>query len=91
VGRGPGIRDWRAALANLLTGASTPLAVALNPSPGYQLMVWSPDGRWLFVVASGGRLLAVNALTGKATGLGIPPPAISQVAIRTAAGPAATP
>jgi hypothetical protein len=45
-------------------------------------MVWSPDGRWLFVAASGGKLVVVNARTGQAEGLGVSLPPVDQVAIR---------
>jgi hypothetical protein len=47
-----------------------------------QSMVWSPDGRWLFVAASGGKLVVVNARTGRAQSLGVRLPAVDQVAIR---------
>ncbi len=73
-------------LVDLSTGASRPLDVAMDPSPGYQVMAWSPDSRWLFVAASGGRLVAVNARTGQATGFGVSLPPMNQVAIRNAPG-----
>ncbi len=73
-------------LVNLRTGASTQTDVAMNPVPAYEGMAWSPDSRWLFVVASGGRLLAVNPSTGQAAGLGMPLPPVSQVAVRPAPG-----
>lgn len=76
----------RVRLINLRTGAGKLLAVRMNPAPGYQIMTWSPDSRWLFVVASGGKLVAINARTGQARSLRIPLPAISQVAIRNAPG-----
>jgi hypothetical protein len=47
-----------------------------------QSMAWSPDGRWLFVAASGGELVAVNPRTGRAQSLGVHLPAVDQVAIR---------
>jgi len=73
-------------LVNLRTGATVPVSVPLAPSPENQDMAWSPDSRWLFVAAAGGKLMAVNAATGKVTGLGVPLPAVSQVAVRAAAG-----
>src|SRR5580658_8813603 len=73
-------------LVNLNTDASRTLDVVMDPSPGYQIMAWSPDSRWQFVPASGGRLVAVDAHTGQATGLGVSLPAIDQVAIRNAPG-----
>jgi hypothetical protein len=73
-------------LVNLRTGTCTEADVAMDPVPAYQGMVWSPDSRWLFVVASGGRLEAVNPSTGRATALGMPLPPVSQVAVRPAPG-----
>lgn len=73
-------------LIDLRTGSRTQAEVAMNPVPAYQGMTWSPDSRWLFVVASGGRLVAVNARTGQATGLGLSLPPVSQVAVRPASG-----
>jgi hypothetical protein len=71
-------------LVNLGTGASVPVRLPLAPSPENQDMVWSPDSRWLFVATGDGKLVAVNAATGKVTGLGVPLPAVSQVAVRAA-------
>lgn len=73
-------------LINLRTGKRTQADVAMGQVPVYQGMAWSPDSRWLFVVASGGRLAAVNPATGRATGLGLSLPPVSQVAVRPAAG-----
>jgi hypothetical protein len=78
-------------LIDLRTGAITDLNVPVGPvgkSPGdlslgglfEQSMAWSPDGRWLFVAASGGKLVAVNARTDKAESLGLSLPAVDQVA-----------
>jgi hypothetical protein len=47
-------------------------------------MVWSPDSRWLFLAASNGRLLALNARTGALQTFGGQLPNITQVAIRPA-------
>lgn len=73
-------------LVNLRTGANVPVSVPLAPSPETQDMAWSPDSRWLFVAAADGKLMAVSAATGKVTGLGVSLPAVSQVAVRAAAG-----
>jgi hypothetical protein len=73
-------------LVSLQSGSSRTLPLPLVTAPGYQLMVWSPDSRWLFVVGRDGQLLAINAHTDQVTGLGIRLPAISQVAIRPAPG-----
>jgi hypothetical protein len=72
-------------LVNLRTGTTTDLGVPLSVAGSdynSQLMAWSPDSRWLFVAASGGRLVAVSTLTGRAESLGVALPAIDQVAIR---------
>lgn len=72
-------------LLNLTSGADHLLAVSLDQqSFGSQNLVWSPDSRWLFVAAVNGKLLAVNARTRRARGLGIALPQISQVGIRNA-------
>jgi hypothetical protein len=81
---GPVIR-YRAVPAGPGTGTTTDLGVPLSVAgSGYdtQSMAWSPDSRWLFVAASGGRLVAVSTRTGRAEGLGVALPAIDQVAIR---------
>jgi hypothetical protein len=72
-------------LINLATGADSVIAVAFDYEGGGQSMAWSPDGRWLFL-ADNGRLLAVNARTGRVTGLGIRLPDITQVAVRPGPG-----
>jgi hypothetical protein len=78
-------------LIDLRTGATRDLNVPLG-GPGSdvsfgggaseQSMAWSPDGRWLFVAASGGKLVAIDARTGRPESLGVSLPAIDQVAIR---------
>jgi hypothetical protein len=73
-------------LISLTTGADSRIDVPSDRDGGNQSMAWSPDGRWLFV-ADDGRLLAVNAGTGRVTGLGIRLPDIGQIAVRSAAGP----
>jgi hypothetical protein len=77
-------------LINLQSGASRSLNILMgtpgNPPLGADLndqsMVWSPDSRWLFVAAAGGKLVAVDARTGEAERLWPKLPAVSQVAIR---------
>lgn len=72
-------------LIDLRTGADSRIAVPFSYYAANQSMAWSPDSQWLFL-ADNGRLLAVNAGTGRATGLGIRLPEITQVAVRP--GPA---
>ena len=70
-------------LISLRTGTTTNLGVQAGAASGYQQsMVWSPDSRWLFVVAAHGRLVAVRASTGLAQGLGVTLPPVSQIAIQ---------
>ena len=78
-------------LIDLHTGGARDLGIRLGvPGSGIQpgtdansySMAWSPDGRWLFVAAAGGRLVAVDARSGQVTGLGVTLPAVTQVAIR---------
>ncbi len=73
-------------LVDLRSGASHPIPVQLAAVPSNESMVWSPDGNWLFVVGSGGRLLAVNAHSRQVQGLGVTLPYVTQVAIRDAPG-----
>jgi hypothetical protein len=78
-------------LVSLTTGTSTTLPVTMSPYADDQVMVFSPDGRWLFVAAAGGRLIAVSMLTDKVTSLGVSLPLISQVAIGPAPAPTTAP
>ena len=67
---------------NIVLGAFYSNNLPLSADLGDQAMVWSPDSRWLFVIAAGGKLVAVDARTGRAEPLWTKLPAISQVAIR---------
>jgi hypothetical protein len=78
-------------LIELRTGTTKDLGLQLGvPGTGRPLpadsnaqsMAWSPDSRWLFVVAAGGRLVVVNARTDRIESLGVTLPAVYQVAIR---------
>jgi hypothetical protein len=73
-------------LLNLTTGAETQVSVTMPLTPGYEAMAWSPDSRWLFVAAAYGKLMAVDARTGTATGFGVRLPPVTQVAVRAAPG-----
>lgn len=70
------VRDLNLGLGS--PGGDTPLGGGAND----QSMAWSPDGRWLFVAASGGRLVVVDARTGRIVSLGVRLPPVYQVAIR---------
>ena len=78
-------------LVDLRTGATRDLNVPVGMSGGdlevggnanENSMVWSPDGRWLFVAATGGKLVVVDMRTGRVEGLGVRLPPVDQVAIR---------
>jgi sugar lactone lactonase YvrE len=78
-------------LVDLRTGATRDLNVPVGLPDGdldvggnanESSMVWSPDGRWLFVAATGGKLVVVDTRTGRVGGLGVRLPAVDQVAIR---------
>jgi hypothetical protein len=74
-------------LVDLRSGAAHQLRLPGTTEADNEAMVWSPDGRWLFVAAHW-KLLAVNAHTGQVTSLGIRLP-VTQVAVRAAPAPIA--
>ena len=71
-------------LIRLATGADKQIDVPLGRYPDQGTMVWSPDSRWLFVAAGSGRLIPIDAATGKAADLGVELPLMLLVAIRPA-------
>jgi hypothetical protein len=74
-------------LLSLISGTDRGVPVnADRQSLGADSLAWSPDSRWLFVAAAHGKLVAVNASTGRARGLGAALPLVSQLTVR--AGPA---
>jgi len=86
---GPGGR-LTAHLINLRSGANRNLKIVLGKSEDNvllgtglsdQSMVWSPDSRWLFVAAADGKLVAVDARTGRAQQLQVTLPSVTQVAV----------
>ncbi len=68
-------------LLDLDTGADHALTVDLSADGYGTSLVWSPDGRWLFL-ATGGRLLAVDPRSRSARELGVDLRAIMQVAVQ---------
>jgi hypothetical protein len=70
-------------LIDLVSGADRRLAVPAGHRVDEGGMVWSPDGRWLFVAGELGRLYVVDATTGVVAGLGVDLPVVSQLAVRT--------
>ena len=71
-------------LLNLVSGSDQQIPVPLDAeSAADQTLAWSPDSRWLFVVAAQGKLAAVDARTGHAEGLGVSLPCLSLIAVRS--------
>jgi hypothetical protein len=71
-------------LISLASGRVARVPVSLTPqSAEGQTLAWSPDGRWLFVVAGSGRLAVVNPRTGRASRLLAWLPPVSQIAVRS--------
>lgn len=73
-------------LLDLATGQSTDVAVHLSQfgSAADRSMAWSPDSEWLFVVAAGGNLKAVNAATGQVRAVPVAHLHVEAVAVRPA-------
>jgi hypothetical protein len=72
-------------LLNLLNGRDHRVNVTLYQGlAGIQTLAWSPDSRWLFVVAANGTLAVVNARTRHIENIGVNVPSVSQIAIRNA-------
>jgi hypothetical protein len=69
-------------LLDLATGKRRNLGILVgNPDDGF---AFSPDGKWLFVVNTGGTLVVVNVRTGATGSVGVPLPALNQVVVRPA-------
>lgn len=70
-------------LVDLASGADQRIRVRLaRGAPGPQTLAWSPDSRWLFVVAARGTLAVVNDRTRHVQGIGVGLPPISQITVR---------
>jgi hypothetical protein len=77
-------------LINLRSGTNRDLKIVLGEAggisplgagPNDQSMAWSPDSRWLFVAAADGKLVVVDARTGRAEFLPVTLPPVTQVAV----------
>jgi hypothetical protein len=88
VGNGPELVDpaLRVRLVSLATGADRPLDVPLGDTLYQQMLAWSPDSRWLFVVGRDGLLYAVDVASGHATDFGILVPPVQLIAVRSGVG-----
>ncbi len=71
-------------LADLDAGRETLLPIPTPDTAGDDVLAWSPDSRWLFVVDGNGNLHAVEAATGRDTPLGVPVPPVTHIAVRSA-------
>jgi hypothetical protein len=71
-------------LISLTSGATRSLPLAFRGPLGPQALAWSPDSRWLFTVAAGGALRAVDARTGRVRSLGVRLPPLTELAVRNA-------
>jgi hypothetical protein len=67
---------------SLTTGVVTRLPVPVTEFTSSETMAWSPDSRWLFVVAANGKVLAVSTSTHRVQSLGVTLTRFSQLALR---------
>jgi hypothetical protein len=88
LGNGPELVDpaLRVRLISLATGADRPLDVPLGDTLYQQMVAWSPDSRWLFVVGRDGLLYAVDVASGRTTDFGILVPPVQLIAVRSSRG-----
>jgi hypothetical protein len=83
----PGYVDGQAwlDLVSLSSGAAVRLSVPVAPDTASQSLAWSPDSRWLFVIAAHGSLAIVDARTGQPRTLSLGLSGLTQIVIRPAA------
>lgn len=84
VARAASNRRFAVNVIDIATGAEHTVADIPDAVFGDQTMVWSPDGRWLFVVGQGGSIEVINSVTLQHSGLGVQLPPVAQLAIRPA-------
>lgn len=82
---GPG--QLVAQLLDLDTGRFLGDPVAVDPDTESGAAVYTPDGHWVFLVGRGGRLLALDARTGRLQGLGLRLPYLYQLLARSPHSP----
>ena len=73
-------------LLDLASGRSRPIDWPIEQAVGDGTAVWSPDSRWLFSAGADGAIYAVDRATARVTPLGVSLPALTQLAVRPAAG-----
>jgi hypothetical protein len=85
VVQSPGGR-YRLELIDLRSGRIRPVALAAGPAVTAAGLAWSPDGALLLALDGHGALHAVDPARASVRSLGIGLPALSEVAVRAAAG-----
>jgi hypothetical protein len=71
-------------LFNLVSGSDEQIPVSIDAElAAGQMLAWSPDSRWLFVLTAQGKLAVVDARTGHVEGLGVSLPSLSLIAVRS--------
>lgn len=78
--------EARLELVSMRSGAAMRVAIAVPPGSASQSLAWSPDSRWLFVVAARGALAAVDGRTGERQRVNFGVSGLRQIIIRPAAG-----
>jgi hypothetical protein len=71
-------------LITIATGAERTVADIPDTVFRDQIMAWSPDSRWLFVVGGGGTVQVIDTGTLQHIDLGVELPPAVQVAVRPA-------
>lgn len=69
-------------LVDLDSGEGQEVDITFGQDRFRGVLAWSPDSRWLFTPSADGRLLAVDADTGRVRSLGVRLPSVDQVAVR---------
>lgn len=83
--RANGNGGLRLIMLQVADGAERVVADVPDSSFGDQVVTFSPDGRWLFVVGLGGALDVFDTATLRPVSLGVKLPPVEQVAVRPAA------
>ena len=69
-------------LVDLSTGVDRPVVASVEPSDPNESLVWSPDGKWLFVADQNGELKVIDPKDASVHGIGVQLPLIAQIALR---------
>jgi hypothetical protein len=74
----------RLRVLDLDTGAQTVYHQPVGHTFADEVMVWSPDSAWLFVVTADGQIVAIDPVAHAGQDLGVTLPPVVQVAVRPA-------